>query len=78
MPVEEIFVFAQVVIVTHFQEALVSVAIPQLSQACPGQSVQRSPQHFVVEAPHVDFDSAGASFAPDNVNWFWWKGKCRP
>lgn len=78
MPIKEILVLVQIIVVAHFQEALVCVAVSKLPQARPGQPVQRSPQDFVVEAPHVDFNSPGACFAPDNVHRLWRKGKCRP
>lgn len=78
MPVKEILVLAEVVVVAHLQEALVRVAVPELPQARPGQPVQRSPQHFVVEAPHVDFNPPRARLAPNDVHRFRWKGECRP
>lgn len=78
MPIEEILVLVQVVVIAHLQEALVRVAVPKLPQAGPGQPVQRSPQDLVVEAPHVDLHPPGARFAPDDVHWFRWKRKCRP
>lgn len=78
MPIEEILVLVQVVVIAHLQEALVRVTVPELPQAGPGQPVQRSPQDLVVEAPHVDFHSTGARFAPNDVHRFRWKRKCRP
>ena len=78
MPIEEILVLVQVVVVAHLQEALVRVTVAELPQAGPGQPVQRSPQDLVVEAPHVDFNSTGARFTPNDVHRFRWKRKCRP
>lgn len=57
MPIKEILVLAEVVVVAHLQQALVGVAVTELPQTCPGQPVQRSPQDLVVQAPHVDFHS---------------------
>lgn len=78
MAIKEILVLVQIVVVAHLQEALVRVTVPQLPQAGPGQAVQRSPQDLVVEAPHVDFHTPGARFAPNDVHGFRRKGKCRP
>lgn len=78
MPIKEILILIQVVVIAHLQEALVGVAVPQLPQACAGQPVQRSPQHLVVETPHVDLNSPGARFAPNDVHGFRWERKCRP
>lgn len=76
MPIKEILIFVQIVVIAHLQEALVRVAVSQLPQAGPGQTVQRSPQDLMVQAPHVDFNSPRARFAPNDVHRFWWKRQC--
>lgn len=58
MPVEKVFVVDQGIIVAQFAQGFVSVAIVQAPQSCMRQSIERAPQHFVLDTTHVQEHSS--------------------
>lgn len=67
MPVEEVLVLLQVVVITDLHEGVVCVAVSELTQPGPRQPVQGPPENLVGQPPHVELDPSGAGLAPDDL-----------
>jgi len=63
MPVEEVLVVHQVVIVAQLHQGVVAVALPQPAQPRVRQMFQCPPQHLVLRAAHVQDDPSVHGFA---------------
>lgn len=67
MPVEEVLVLLQVVVIADLHEGVMRVAVSELTQPGPWQPVQGPPENLVGQPPHVELDPAGAGLAPDDL-----------
>ena len=77
VPVEEVLVAVQAVVVAYLHDGVMGVAVPQLAQSGAGQPVQGPPQDFVEEAPDVESHPAGVRLAADDVHRVRWQRGAR-
>jgi hypothetical protein len=56
MTVEEILVVDEGVVIAEFADGLVRVAVSKSSQARVWEPLQRPPQHFMFDTPHIYTD----------------------
>ena len=57
VPVEEVLVVDERVVVAELAEGLVRVAVPEAAEPRVRQAVQGAPEDLVLDAPHVDADA---------------------
>lgn len=67
VPVKEVLILLQVVVITDLHEGVVCVAVSELTQPGPWQPVQGPPENLVGQPPHIELDPAGAGLAPDDL-----------
>lgn len=68
VPVKEVFIFVQAIVIANLHQGLMGVAVPKFAEPGPRQAFQGPPQDLVVQTPNIKADPAQTGFCADDLD----------